>query len=185
MPRHRFDQSSTVWRASRPAGPARFFDGGTLGRTPGLDRCAAGGCRPLPGDGAGGVRSSRPTTHGGHSIPKPRAEQLELSGTRFEAAQNKTCGSRQLSYPEGNVGVLQGCSTRNASSSRQNWVRAAQAQRYIDTAQLFSLWAGHRCLRTWRDDRSESAPKRPTHKASRTVGARRKGRGWRAKGGER
>jgi outer membrane protein TolC len=69
------------------------------------------------------------------------AEQLEAQQHAVEAAQNNVRLS-QLSYHEGNVGVLQVLDAQRQFQQAKLGLVRAQAQRYIDTALLFLALGG-------------------------------------------
>jgi outer membrane protein TolC len=114
----------------RPAGPA-------------ADRYTIDALRSESPDGAAGTAQHLALGRGieGNWWQHHDAEQLEAQRHAVEAAQNNVRLS-QLSYHEGNVGVLQVLDAqRQFQQAKLGFVRA-QTQRYIDTAQLFLALGG-------------------------------------------
>jgi len=136
-PGHVFDRSSTVGSlAAGLAGP--LFDGGTLRaeRRASIDALQADAARYQET-----VLQAFGQVADQLEALDHNAEQLQAQQHAVEAAQNNVRLS-QLSYHEGNVGVLQVLDAeRQFQQAKLGFVRA-QAQRYIDTAQLFVALGG-------------------------------------------
>ena len=136
-PGHVFDGSSTVWSlAAGLTGP--LFDGGTLRaeRQASIDALRADAARYQETvlEAFGQVADQlEALVHD--------AEQLEAQQRAVEAAQNNVKLS-QLSYHEGNVGVLQVLDAERQFQQAKLGLVRAQAQRYIDTAQLLLALGG-------------------------------------------
>ena len=136
-PGHVFDGSSTVWSlAAGLTGP--LFDGGTLRaeRQASIDALRADAARYQETvlQAFGQVADQlEALVHD--------AEQLEAQQRAVEAAQNNVKLS-QLSYHEGNVGVLQVLDAERQFQQAKLGLVRAQAQRYIDTAQLLLALGG-------------------------------------------
>jgi NodT family efflux transporter outer membrane factor (OMF) lipoprotein len=152
-PGHLFDQSSNVWNfAAGLTGP--LFDGGTLRaeRQSTIDALRADAARYQETvlEAFGQVADQLEALD--HD-----AEQLEAQRYAVEAAQNNVRLS-QLSYHEGNVGVLQVLDAeRQFQQAKLGFVRA-QAQRYMDTAQLFLAAGGSPLPSNLTRRQSESVP---------------------------
>jgi NodT family efflux transporter outer membrane factor (OMF) lipoprotein len=134
---HLFDGSSTVWSlAAGLTGP--LFDGGTLRaeRQASIDALRADAARYQETvlQAFGQVADQLEALD--HD-----AEQLEAQRHAVEAAQDNVRLS-QLSYHEGNVGVLQVLDAERQFQQAKLGLVRAQAQRYIDTAQLFVALGG-------------------------------------------
>ena len=132
-----FDRASTVW--SLAAGlTAPLFDGGTLrAEQRAVGRRDARQRRQLRADGAGGLRPGRRFAAG--AGPRRRAAQAQA---RAQDAARENVDLTRKSYHEGNVGVLQVLDAeRLYQQARLGYVRA-EAQRYIDTVQLFLALGG-------------------------------------------
>ena len=136
-PGHVFDGSSTVWNlAAGLTGP--LFDGGTLRaeRRASIDALRADAARYQETVLQAFAQVADQLEALDHD-----AEQLEAQRQAVEAAQNNLRLS-QLSYHEGNVGVLQVLDAQRQFQQAKLGLVRAQAQRYIDTAQLFVALGG-------------------------------------------
>jgi NodT family efflux transporter outer membrane factor (OMF) lipoprotein len=136
-PGHVFNPSGTVWSfAAGLTGP--LFDGGTLRaeREASIDALRADAARYQETVLQAFAQVADQLEALDHD-----AEQLQAQRHAVEAAQSNVRLS-QLSYREGNVGVLQVLDAeRQFQQAKLGFVRA-QAQRYIDTAQLFVALGG-------------------------------------------
>ena len=136
-PGHVFDRSSTVGSlAAGLTGP--LFDGGTLRaeRQASIDALRADAARYQETVLQAFGQVSDQLEALDHD-----AEQLAAQRHAVEAAQNNVRLS-QLSYHEGNVGVLQVLDAERQFQQAKLGLVRAQAQRYIDTAQLFVALGG-------------------------------------------
>ncbi len=136
---HLFDRASNVWSLTSGL-TAPIFDGGTLRaqKRAAIDamRSSAANYEQTVLEAFGQVADSLEALDHG-------AEELQAQAHAESAARDNVDMTRQ-SYREGNVGVLQVLDAeRRYQQARLGYVRA-QAQRYIDTVQLFLALGGTR-----------------------------------------
>ena len=136
---HLFDRASNVWSLTSGL-IAPIFDGGTLRaeKRAAVDamRSSAANYEQTVLEAFGQVADSLEALDHG-------AEELQAQAHAESAARDTVDMTRQ-SYREGNVGVLQVLDAeRRYQQARLGYVRA-QAQRYIDTVQLFLALGGAR-----------------------------------------
>lgn len=132
-----FDQKSTVWSiASGLVAP--IFDGGTLRAE---KRAAVDAMRSSAANYEHTVLTAFSQVADSLEALDNGAEQLSAQANAAAAARDTVTMTRQ-SYNEGNVGVLQVLDAeRRYQQARLGYVRA-QAQRYMDTAQLMLALGG-------------------------------------------
>ncbi len=136
-----FDKTSNVWSiASGLVAP--IFDGGTLRAE---KRAAVDAMRSTAADYEQTVLSAFSQVADSLEALDNGTDQLHAQASAESAARD-TVAMTQQSYKEGNVGVLQVLDAeRRYQQARLGYVRA-QAQRYMDTAQLMLALGGSQQL---------------------------------------
>ena len=134
---HLFDRGNNVWTlVGGLTGP--LFDGGTLRAE---KRAAVDAMRANVADYEQTVLEAFQQVADSLEALNNGAEELQAQARAEQAARESVDLTRQ-SYNEGNAGVLQVLNAeRRFQQARLGYVRA-QAQRYIDTVQLFLALGG-------------------------------------------